>query len=113
MSDIGAKIRERRLALGMTQEELAHKVGYKTKGSINKLETTRDVPIKKLKPVADALGISVWELTDWDFDVENSANVAADLTADPELTEYVSKLMQLDSKSKAQIFALIDLLLAK
>jgi transcriptional regulator with XRE-family HTH domain len=35
---IGKIIRQRRLELGMTQEELAHKLGYKSKSSINKIE---------------------------------------------------------------------------
>ena len=35
---IGNKIRERRLQLNMTQEELAHLMGYKSKSTINKIE---------------------------------------------------------------------------
>lgn len=36
MSDMGRKIAERRKELGFTQEELAAKVGYKSKSTINK-----------------------------------------------------------------------------
>lgn len=36
--DIGERIRARREALGMSQSELARKVGYKSRSSINKLE---------------------------------------------------------------------------
>ena len=35
---IGNLIKQRRLELGMTQEELAHKLGYKSKSTINKIE---------------------------------------------------------------------------
>lgn len=35
---IGQRVKERRLQLGMTQEELAHKMGYKSKSTINKIE---------------------------------------------------------------------------
>lgn len=40
---IGNLIKQRRLELGMTQEELAHKLGYKSKSSINKEEAKRVV----------------------------------------------------------------------
>ena len=35
---IGRTIRNRRIELGMSQEELAYKCGYKSKSSINKME---------------------------------------------------------------------------
>ena len=35
---IGERIKARRDELGMSQEELAHKIGYKSKTSINKIE---------------------------------------------------------------------------
>ena len=35
---IGERIKARREALEMSQEELAHKIGYKSKTSINKIE---------------------------------------------------------------------------
>lgn len=35
---IGDRIKARRDELGMSQEELAHKIGYKSKTSINKIE---------------------------------------------------------------------------
>lgn len=53
---IGKKIRERRLALGMTQEELAQKVGFKTKSAINKIEMDKnDVNQTLLVRIAHAL----------------------------------------------------------
>lgn len=66
MGDIGNKIRLLRESKGMTQEELAHKVGYKSRASINKIELQRDIPLKKLAPIAAALGISPSELAGWE-----------------------------------------------
>ena len=34
----GERVKERRIELGWTQEELAEKMGYKSKSSINKIE---------------------------------------------------------------------------
>lgn len=39
---IGERIRNRRIELNMTQEELAKKAGYKSRSSINKIELSRD-----------------------------------------------------------------------
>jgi repressor LexA len=49
MATIGKRILERRLELGMSQEELALKVGYKDRSSIAKIESgERDIRQKKL-----------------------------------------------------------------
>ena len=66
MHNIGNLIRERRIALGLTQDELASRVGYKSGTSITRLENERDIPISKLKPIADALDIDIRVLVGWD-----------------------------------------------
>ena len=38
---IGDKIKAQRLAMGLTQEELAARMGYKSKSTINKIELNR------------------------------------------------------------------------
>lgn len=57
---IGDRIRRKREELGMSQEELAHKIGYKNKSSINKIEMdVQQLTQKKIVAVANALGVSV------------------------------------------------------
>ena len=59
----GQVIAKRRIELGWTQEELAKKMGYTSKSSINKLELDKaDLPKRKIKLLADVLGIDVSEL---------------------------------------------------
>ena len=54
--DIGNKIKLRREELRMRQDELAIKVGYKSRSSINKIEIDgRGLPQSKIKLFADAL----------------------------------------------------------
>ena len=54
MDKIGLRIKERRIKLNMSQDELAIKVGYKSRSSINKIEVDgRNVPANKLKDIAD------------------------------------------------------------
>ena len=53
---IGGRIRERREKLGLSQEELAKKLGYKSRSSINKIELDqRNLTQSKIKAFADAL----------------------------------------------------------
>lgn len=56
MSDIYHRIRTRREELGLTQEELAFRMGYKSKSSINKIEMgINDIPQSKVIAFAQAL----------------------------------------------------------
>lgn len=55
---IGKKVKARREQLGLTQEELAKKLGYKSKSTINKIELDiNDVSQSKLVRLAAALEI--------------------------------------------------------
>ena len=56
MSDIYTRIRNRREELGLSQEELAARMGYKSKSSINKIEMgVNDIPQSKVLAFAKAL----------------------------------------------------------
>lgn len=57
---IGEMIKKRREQLGMSQDELAKKMGYKSRSSINKMELgLQDVPQRKVKDFAKALSVSI------------------------------------------------------
>ena len=65
--NIGDRIRNRRLALNMTQEELAKKLGYKTKGSITKIESGyQNLTHLKIVAIAEALNTSPAYLMGWE-----------------------------------------------
>ena len=54
---VGENIRQRRIALRMSQQELADAMGYKTRSTITKIESgENDVSQKKLSRFAEALG---------------------------------------------------------
>lgn len=73
---IGERIKNRRIDLGMTQQELAEKIGYKGKTAISKIEAgERDLRQGKIKPIAEALETTTeyimgWEETDHLDDLE-------------------------------------------
>ena len=66
MKTVGDRIREKREELGMTQEELSKKLGYKSRSSVNKMENARELPLKKVTMMADVLGCSPSYLMGWD-----------------------------------------------
>ena len=72
MSDcksIGKRIKICREALGLTQAELAKKVGYKSNTTINKIELDiNDIPLSKVKEFAKALNTTTAYLMGWEED---------------------------------------------
>ena len=63
---VADRIRLRREALGLTQEELAEKIGYEGKSSISKLENSGDkVTLKKIAKIAPFLHTSKEYLLGW------------------------------------------------
>ena len=76
MSTIGNRIRNRREELGLSQDELGKRLGYKSRSSINKIELDqRNLTQSKIKAIADALEttpsyIMGWDEPDQKFDEE-------------------------------------------
>ncbi len=72
MADIGKRIREKREAIGITQEELATKLGYKNKSTIAKIENgTNDIVQSKVVEFANALNTSASYLMGWEDKTQN------------------------------------------
>ena len=64
---MGDRIKNRRIELGMTQQELAVKMGFKTRSHISLLEQgDRNIPISKIKKLANVLEISPEYLMGWE-----------------------------------------------
>ena len=62
---IGERIRKRRIELGLSQDELAKKVGYKSRSSIQKIEASRKLPLDKVDLMARALDCSHGYIMGW------------------------------------------------
>lgn len=64
---IGERIRDRRIELGMTQEDLARKLGYKSKTTINKIESgVNDITQPKIEAFARVLSVTPSYLMGWE-----------------------------------------------
>ena len=67
MLEIYKRIRARREELGISQEELAKRLGYKSRSSINKIEKgENDIPQSKIVAFAEALRTTPERLMGWE-----------------------------------------------
>lgn len=103
---IGTRIMERRQQLGWTQEELAFKMGYKTKSAINKIELgVNDVSQSKVVKFAEVMHTSVAYLMGWDQQIQiemkedpiDLAEFHFEMVADKDLVEIYEDLRFLDA----------------
>ena len=113
---IGKRIKNRREALGMSQEELATKLGYKSRSSINKIELEiNDVTQSKIAQIAKALGTTPAYLMGWEEESSNKKNDAlADIILkarrDEDLIELIKELCDLSPEHRQSVKAFLAVL---
>lgn len=89
MSTVGDNISMIRKRLGLTQEELANKMGYKSKSTINKIELgINDIPQSKIVKFAEVLGTTPATLMGWEEEEKNPPE-------EPKLSEGEKMLLEL------------------
>ena len=104
------RIRTRREQLNMSQEELAKRLGYKSRSTIAKIESgENDITQSKIVAFAKALGVKPGYLMGWEDVPEYSSSLS--LTQQEET--HIKKYRQLDTDGKEEIDDLIDVKLAK
>jgi transcriptional regulator with XRE-family HTH domain len=93
MSTVGDNILYMRKRLGMTQEELATRMGYKSKSTINKIELgINDIPQSKIVRFAEVLGTTPAYLMGWTEDNNNEEKTSPE---EPKLSEGEEELLKL------------------
>ena len=121
-------IKNRRIELEMTQEDLAIKTGYSGKSMIAKIERGLvDLPQSKIELFAKALDTTPQALMGWDSELEEAESVKARVTdwhqamttddpdlflfnkykADPVFWENIRLLFYLPAKKKETVYAVI------
>ncbi len=79
-SVIGIQIKKRREELGLTQEELANILGYKSRSSINKIELGKnDITQHKVVAFAKALNTTPAYLMGWDEESQKKNDILSDI----------------------------------
>lgn len=113
-NNVYERVRNARLNRGLSQLELAEKLGLTSKAAVSKIENGKcDISTTKLNDIANILGVSpVWLLTgdEVSSEIKNKYNELSDITSrmvnDKEFQELIKKIMKL---SPAQIKALMEL----
>ena len=104
------RIRTRREQLNMSQEELAKRLGYKSRSTIAKIESgENDITQSKIVAFAKALGVKPGYLMGWEDVPEPTSSLS--LTQQEET--HIKKYRQLDADGKEEIDDIIDVKLAK
>ena len=90
MSTIGSRLRNRREELGLSQDELGKRLGYKSRSSINKIELDqRSLTQSKIKAIADALETTPSYIMGWN---------EPDVKLDEEDLKFFDNLFPIETK---------------
>lgn len=98
---IGERIKERREQLQMSQDELAKRLGYKSRSSINKIEIgCQNLTQPKIKALADALDTTPSYIMGWEESASSADNGVDDrlalfMSLSPEAQEKALEYMEL------------------
>lgn len=105
MLELYDRIRMRREELDLSQDELAQKLGYKSRSSINKIEKgINDIPQSKIKAFAIALETTPEYLMGWTDQKEISA-------PDQELSDHDKNMVAAYNAAPASTQRIVDVAL--
>ena len=108
--NIGDRIKARRLHLGLSQEELAARLGYKSRSTINKIELgVNDITQSKVSAIAKALDTTSAYLMGWDD--EKPLSVSAEGLSDIK-RELIEKIYAMDDETVAALNRIADQVLS-
>lgn len=106
---IGKRIRKRREELGITQAELAIKLGYKDKSSISKIEKeSNDIYQSDVLKFAQALGTSVQYLMGWTDENEDFKQLFKISEQETDIIVAFRNADEIDRRSVLRILRLED-----
>ena len=74
---IGQRVKKLRMEKGLTQTELAEKLGYKSKSSVAHIENGRDIPRSMVVALSDILDTTPAYLMGWEDEKPNAQIISA------------------------------------
>ena len=104
------RVRVRREELKLSQTELAERMGYKSRSSINKIECGREISQKVIVRLADALSVTPAYLMGWEEDPEEQAEFEASVLLDDDIMELVHAYRVLSDDQKKAVKQMAKLL---
>lgn len=100
---LGDRIRKKRTDLGLSQTQLANKVGYTSRSTVNKIESgARQPTAKDLPKIAEALDTTVDYLLNG---IEIERVQLRELSEQSHLFDYVSKLYGSETSNAVHLFS--------
>lgn len=111
---IGERIKARRIEMGLTQSELAKKLGYTDRASVSRVESGQiDLPQSRIVKFAEALRVSPSYIMGWDQEPEDLGALAAEVLRDPVLLQLVQEFRTLDAADRLTVSTLVSSLAQK
>lgn len=113
MEELYKNIKKLRIELGMTQTELAARVGYSDKGMISKVENGKvDIPQSLILKFAEALQTTPAQLMGWEDDPSVvTETFQGDRGKEARFMEYAKRFYEHYQKASPEIQKAVDLLL--
>ena len=108
--NLGDRVKARREELKLSQDELARRMGYKSRSSINKVECGREVGQKIIVRLAEALDVTVPYLMGWEDNPEDQAEYEASILMDDDLMEMIHLYRVLNDEQKAAAKQMIKMM---
>lgn len=111
---IGDRIRALRKQLGLSQRELAARLGYNDHTTLTRVEAGKvDLPQSRIAKVAEVLGVTPGYLMGWEEEPEDFGALAAEVLKDPRLLQLVKGYMTLSDSDRDTVSAVVASLAAK
>lgn len=108
--ELADRVRVRLEELKMSQTELAKRMGYANRSSVNKIVTGRKVSQKVIARLAEALEVTPAYLIGWDESPEEQAEYEASILMDDDIMGLVYSYTALNEESKKAVKQMIRLL---
>jgi len=110
MSNIGKTIRTMRMSRGMSQADLANRIGKKRSAVGNYENGTREPDLDTIEALADAFNVSMSDLLDHETDEEDLWELREQLLRDPERHILFSMARNAKIEDVRRAVAVIDAL---
>ena len=106
---IGDRVRARRIEKGMTQSELAQRLGYKSKSSVAHIENGRDIPRAMIVELSEILDTTPGYLMGWNDEQTRPETITTEpLTGDER--RLLDLFRQLTPKEQGSLIGRAELL---
>lgn len=110
---IGQRVKKLRMEKGLTQTELAEKLGYKSKSSVAHIENGRDIPRSMVVALSDILDTTPAYLMGWEDPDDKKSALADDSESVKKLKEIMEKISQLSDSDFIQLDNFVRFLVAQ